>query len=291
MRRARIACCGGSFEAARGVQGKGVVITGASSGIGEELAYQMARQGARLVIAARRDKELHAVADKCRSLGAAHVEAVRADLSDSASGDAFVAAAIAAGPVDIVFLNHAVTDTKLLAEYNSSDAVIETYERTFRTNVLGSIRVGMGLLPKLEEQGGVLVVVGSGSALVPAPFHSAYVTSKRAITGWAETLRSESRLTGRWANVTISMQVLGLIGTQDVLKHENLRTTAMPVDDCAHGMLCATAARELDPIIPGYLSIFIGFTRLFPRLGDRLVDSFYTFRVPEYVQRIRAVLA
>lgn len=220
-----------------------VVITGCSSGIGAELALQYSRLGARLVIAARRRAQLEQVADECRAAGAVSVLAVPTDMTDREQVERLLHRAAQAfdGRIDVLMLNHAAVDDALVFEYNSPAALEAGLQSVLHANVVGSAIATRVALPYLEAAGGTVAVVSSASTIAPAPFHAAYVASKRALHGWFDTFRHELRLVG--SRVAVQLQVLGMIGTPAIMKDPGNHRLAISVEECASAMICAAQGK------------------------------------------------
>lgn len=273
-----------------GVRGSVVVLTGASSGIGAELAVQYGRLGARLVLAARRERELNAVADAARAAGAAAVVAVPTDLTDPAACEALVEAALAAFPggrIDTLFLNAAYADEGLFVSRNDSAALGDALTRPFATNVLGAAYVTRAALPALEAAGGHIAVVSSASAKVPAPFHSGYTASKNALNGLFDTLQAELHLLR--SSVTVGVQVLGMIGTPEVLRDPALAGLAAPVPAVAGEMICAARARWRQTYVPKFYALWTAATMVGGSdFAEWAMNSAYIWKVPRYVADIEA---
>lgn len=180
------------------VDGRTVVITGASSGIGAEAARRLARRGAIVCLLARRADELDAVcAEITASGGQAHAYPV--DLIDAEATDKVIAQLLAEHPVIDVLVNNAARSIRRpIAE--STDRAHD-YERTIAINYLAAVRLTLGLLPRFLEQGhGHVVVSTSMSTQVPIPLFSAYLASKSALESFARSLSAE--LGGRGITTT-----------------------------------------------------------------------------------------
>lgn len=231
------------------VRGAVVILTGSSSGIGAELAVQYGRLGANLVLAARRREELETVAAAALAAGAASALAVPTDMSDAGAVTSLVETTVARfGRIDILFLNHAIVDDALFISNADAAAVDATFTRIFRTNVVGSAMAARVALPHLEKTRGHIAIVSSASAKVAAPFHSGYVTSKHGLHGVFDTLRAELHLLR--SNVTVGLQVLGMIGTKEVLADPALAGMASPVPPVAAEMICTSQARWDESFVP-----------------------------------------
>jgi short-subunit dehydrogenase len=167
-----------------------VLITGASSGIGAALATEYARQGARLLLLARRRERLQALCDSLRSTGAAisiHTADVTRD-GDVASTVAELRAA--GGELDIVIANAGFGVAGMVRSLSLDD-----YRRQFETNVFGvlrTIRESVGAL----RAGGRVVIIGSVAGHIAAPGMSAYAMSKFSVRALSESLRGELRRDG-----------------------------------------------------------------------------------------------
>jgi short-subunit dehydrogenase len=172
---------------ARRISGSVVVITGASSGIGRATALRCARGGASLVLVARRKAALEELAGQCEKLGGPAL-AVAADVADPDAVEAAAAQAIERfGRIDAWVNNAAVTLFGRLEQ-----VPYEAYRRVIETNLFGYIHGARAVLPYFREQGhGTLINLSSMVGKVGQPFASAYVASKYAIAGFAESLRME----------------------------------------------------------------------------------------------------
>lgn len=168
--------------------GRRVWITGASSGIGEHLAYHLAKRGAVLVLSARRVDKLDLVAAKCRELGAPDVVVQRLDVlafNDHAAVAAKVVKAV--GYVDVL-VNNAGTSQRGLAE----DTPLQVDKECLELNALGPISVTKAILPHmLARNSGHIVVTSSVAGKLGAPVSSAYSAAKHATNGFFNALRME----------------------------------------------------------------------------------------------------
>ncbi|WP_240917142.1 SDR family NAD(P)-dependent oxidoreductase [Nocardioides sp. HDW12B] len=197
--------------------GRRVLVTGASSGIGEATAYAAARRGATVLLVARRADEL----DRVRAAivadgGRAH--AYVCDLTDAAALDRLVAQVLAEhGGVDGLVNNAGRSIRRSLAA--SWDRVHDV-ERTLDLNFVAPVRLTLGLLPGMVERGeGRVVNVLTWGVQVKAPKFSAYIASKTALDAW-------SRIAGRelygdgvsFSNVRLSLVRTPMIGPTDVYR-------------------------------------------------------------------------
>ncbi|NYG60338.1 short-subunit dehydrogenase [Nocardioides daedukensis] len=186
--------------------GRRVLITGASSGIGEATAYAVAQRGARLVLVARRADELKRVVAAIEEAGG-EAEAHVVDLTDGAAVDAMIAEVLEGGPVDYL-VNNAGRSIRRSLELSYDR--MHDFERTMAINYFGPVRLILGLLPAMREQGfGHVVNVVTWGVQIKAPKFAAYIASKTALDSFA-------RIAGREAwkdNVTFTNIRLSLVRT------------------------------------------------------------------------------
>lgn len=163
-----------------------VVITGASSGIGQATAEAFARHGSRLVLAARNGEALSRVAHSCNRLGAQALPVVT-DIADAPSVKALADKALTLGRIDIRVSNAGVG-----AVGRFEETPIEAHEQIIRTNLIGHINDAHAVLPVFLRQGrGIFINMISLGGFAAAPFAAAYSASKFGLRGFSEALRAE----------------------------------------------------------------------------------------------------
>lgn len=166
---------------------KTAVITGASSGIGELTAKKLAANGYNVVLAARREQLLEAVASQCREYG---VEAlvVSGDVSKKETVEHIAAAAVQRFGGFDVWVNNA----GVILYGRFLDITPEEFRQVIETNFFGYVYGAREALTQFKAQGhGTLVNVASGYGVFPAPFTSPYTASKFAVRGLSASLREE----------------------------------------------------------------------------------------------------
>lgn len=167
---------------------KVVIITGASSGIGKELAFQFARKGCSVVLAARHESLIQAHADAIANEGH-RVLAVRTDVGDRAQVENLIRRTIETfGRVDILINNAGISPAKGIVLENTEQDVRDT----MNVNFMGGLYGLWAVAPQMEKQGGGMVVfVTSVIGKRGIPKNSAYCASKFATQGLAESIRPE----------------------------------------------------------------------------------------------------
>lgn len=167
--------------------GQVVIITGASSGIGEATARRLARGGAQIVVSARRQDRLDALAHELDPSGA-NVLAVAGDVTSEADRARLVAATLAKfGRIDAL-VNNAGYGTRGPIETVPVDAI----RRNFETNVFSLIALTQLVAPHLRAQGGGTIVnIGSVAGRIARPLSSIYDSTKHALEAITDGLRGE----------------------------------------------------------------------------------------------------
>ncbi|XP_057972546.1 11-beta-hydroxysteroid dehydrogenase-like 4A isoform X2 [Malania oleifera] len=170
------------------VAGKVVLITGASSGIGEHIAYEYAKRGALLVLTARRKERLREVAEKARKLGSPEVMVVRADVSKADDRERFVDKALHRfGRLDHLVNNAGIAPVHMFEDF----ALISDLAPVMETNFWGSVHSTHLAIPHLRKSRGKIIVISSMNGRFPLPRMSLYNASKAALISLYETLRVE----------------------------------------------------------------------------------------------------
>jgi len=174
------------------IEGSVAIITGASSGIGAATAVELARRGATVAVAARRETELEATAARCREHAPASL-AITADLARPGEAERVVTTAIEAlGRVDIVVNNAGVSLHRPALATPATEV-----ERVLQMNFLAAVRTTMTALPGMvERRRGSIVNITSVAGFIPNPNESAYGASKAALHLWSHGLAVDLKGTG-----------------------------------------------------------------------------------------------
>ncbi|GAV79562.1 adh_short domain-containing protein [Cephalotus follicularis] len=187
------------------MEDKVVIITGASSGIGEQIAYEYAKRGANLVLVARREQRLWGISEKAGRIGAKHVMIIAADVIKEDECRRFVNETINFyGRVD-----HLVNTTSLGHTFYIEDVTDTTvFPLLMDINFWGNVYPTFVALPYLHQSNGRIIVNASIEPWLPLPRMSLYAATKAAIFNFYETLRFEVN-----ADVGITIATHGWIGS------------------------------------------------------------------------------
>jgi len=231
-----------------------VWVTGASSGIGEQLAYRLAQQGARLVLSARNADRLAQVAAGCGGEAVARV--VPLDLAAHDTLERRAAEARAAfGRIDVL-----VNNAGLSQRARAADTHWSVDERLVDVDYLGPVILTKALLPHwAEREQGHVVVVSSVAGRFGVPLRSGYSGAKFALRGFFEALRAEVAGQG----ISVTMVYPGFVHT-DLSRHALLgdgtpqgtmdaaTRAGIPADVCAWRIADAIHAKRREVVIAGF---------------------------------------
>ena len=234
-----------------------IVITGASDGIGAEMARQLASQygvQAGLVLAARDETRLAQVANQCAAFGAQTL-VMPTDVSLEPACRALIAGAVAKyGQIDVLINNAGMSAQALFEEVKADD--LAWYEQLMRVNLWGSVWCTHAALPYLKQSRGSIVAVSSLAGLFGVPGRTAYSATKFAMTGFFEALRAELETAG----VSVTTAYPGVVATQ--IRHHGLNAAgqtagssglkednAMSVEECARLILQGMDNRQREVVM------------------------------------------
>jgi NAD(P)-dependent dehydrogenase (short-subunit alcohol dehydrogenase family) len=183
-----------------------VVVTGASSGIGEACALAFAGKGAKVVLAARRAERLAGLVEKIEGQGG-QVLAVTTDVTDEAAVDnLFKSALDAFGSVDVLINNAGIADSTPIVEMS-----LDTWHAVIETNLTSAFLCSRAAMRAMQGQGhGRIVNIGSISAKVPRQDSPAYAASKFGLAGLTHSLAID----GRPHNIAASIFHPGIVATE-----------------------------------------------------------------------------
>lgn len=254
-------------------QNKVVWITGASSGIGEAMAYELARRGARLILSARRADVLEAVKSRCERPDQHWV--LPMDMTQQGRFRELTETVLSTcGRIDMLVNNAGVSQRALV-----KDTSIEVDRQIMELDFFGPVALTKVVLPHmLARNSGHLVAVSSVVGLVATPYRSAYASAKHAIIGFHDALRAEVHAAGLKVSVlcpgfvrtNVSLSALTADGTPHG-KIDEQQNTAMSADVFARKAVDALARGEGRIVIAGKERLAVYLGRLSPALLERLV--------------------
>ena len=255
------------------MQGKVVVITGASSGIGKALACHFASKGSKVMLAARSGDKLKEICDDIKKNGGEAAYCITDVTSENDCKGLMISAVERYGKIDVLINNAGISMRALF-----NDAEIKVIKSVMNINFWGTVYCTKYALPHILKTKGSIVGVSSIAGLVGLPARTGYSASKFAMRGFLETLRVENLKTG----VHVLMAYPGFTAS-------NIRNTALTADGSVQGesprdegkMMTAEEVaahiynavkkrkRTLILTTEGKLTAFI--SKFFPALMDKLV--------------------
>lgn len=256
--------------------GKVVLITGASEGIGAELARQLARERARLALASRTRETLERVAAECRAFGAEST-AVVTDVSFEDDCRRLIERAVATfGGIDVLVANAGISMHARFTEIED----FSTFERLFRINAMGTIWCVRYAYPHLKATRGLIVGVSSLAGRTGVPERTTYCTSKYAQTGFLDALRIEVADDG----IDVMVAFPGVVATEIRRRGWNARgepagvsglseDDAMPVDECARLIADGMRARRREVVMGARGRIGLWLKLVAPAVVDRMARA------------------
>jgi short-subunit dehydrogenase len=241
-----------------------IVLTGASKGIGEQLAYQLARQGAQLVLAARGADRLNDVAEVCEKLGGQTV-AIPTDVTDETQCKRLVEQTVERfGRIDVLLFNAGYGYPRRFEAFPDLDNL----RRENALNYLGLVQCVYYTLPYLKQSKGRIVSVSSFGALVGLPGTIGYNASKHAARGFLNTLRAELTGTG----VTVTIVYPGAVRTKRLEETMGAKVDSVPSmspERCAEITLVAAARRKRQVIMTLEGKLLFWLSLFVPGVLDR----------------------
>ena len=255
--------------------GKIVWITGASSGIGEALAYTFSNKGAKLILSARNEERLREVQKRC--INPEKHLVLPLDLLDADSlPEKCYKVLNRFGHLDILVNNSGVSQRCLVAQTG-----IETDRRIMETNFFGTIALTKAVLPSmLEKRSGHIVVISSVAGKLGTPLRSSYSASKHALHGFFDSLRAETWKQGirvtivcpGFIRTNISINALTGDGTPQGTM-DDAQACGMLPQQCAQKILRSIEKNKAEVYIGGKEILGIYLKRFVPGILNMIIKK------------------
>jgi len=245
-----------------------IMITGASSGLGEALALHYATHENRLVLIARREDRLSDVAQRCRDRGA-EVEMIIADVNNF-EWMREIAEHLSEQPIDRIILNAGVS-----VGHGGGVTPFEDFERLFKTNFLSIHALLEPIIPKLMEQKkGEIVFISSLASLFTMPTSIAYSSSKRALNAYAEGLHYQLKPYG----ITVITILPGFIESEMTQKNHFKMPFYMSTEKGVARITHAIERKKIRYAFPFRFALMIRIVSLLPQSLRDIIVNFTNFK-------------
>ncbi|MBG6110374.1 short-subunit dehydrogenase [Flavobacterium sp. CG_9.10] len=256
----------------KSINGKVVWITGASSGIGEALAYELSKRDCKLILSARNIENLERVKSRCVN---ASVVLLPFDLTDFDDAKKHVESAISAfGKIDVLVNNGGVSQRSLLAETD-----FEVDKKLIEVDYLGTIALTKALLPHfIKNREGHFVTITSLMGKFGSPYRSGYCGAKHALHGFFDVLRMEHQkdsinvtlICPGFIQTNVAINALTANGSKQNIDDE-ATLNGMPVAVFAKKLINAVESTKFEAYIGGKEVFGVYLKRFFPKLLHRFV--------------------
>lgn len=259
------------------LKNKVIWLTGASSGIGEALAYALSARGARLILSARRKEELQRVKGNCSAEAQAGIRVLPLDLTQSDTLALSTQAAIQVfGHVDVLINNGGISQRSLAAV-----TTLSVDRRIMEVNYFGAIALTKNILTHfMTRKQGHFVNISSLTGKFGTPYRSGYAASKHALHGFFDAVRAEHHRD----NIKVTMICPGFIRTPITLsaltadgaplnKMDEAQYKGHTPEWCADKIVKAIE-REKEEVYIGGREVFgVYLKRFFPSLFSRIIRN------------------
>jgi short-subunit dehydrogenase len=248
--------------------GMRVCVTGASSGIGREISIQYAKRGCKLMLSGRNLNTLTEIANICNVMGSSQVEITIADVKvEEQCKNLIEKTVLLLGGIDILVLCAGVSAYELFTEVKD----LNVFSEVLQTNYFGYLYCTFYALGHLKKSKGQILVISSISGEIGLPFRSAYCSSKFAVTGFFESLRSEMDQDDVAITIVCPPSVRTSLRLNSLVKPQKSDNEhRINVEDCVKDILAAADRRARKIFFP--LKVYFGvYLRPFiPDLIDKL---------------------
>jgi short-subunit dehydrogenase len=254
--------------------GKVVVITGASSGIGRELATQLAARGARLALAARNEETLEQTRQECAAAGAEAI-VVATDVADMESCRRLMQTTVDRfGRLDVLINNAGISMYAPFVQITD----LSLFERVMEVNYLGAVYCTRFALEHLNHVRGLVVAISSLQGKTGFPNSTAYAASKHAMQGFFDSLRIELEGSGvdvlvvspGVVDTEIHTRRLGFDGRMTASRRRT-KDGSMSVEECARQIVAAIEKRRRELVMTATARLGQWLKLIAPGRTDRMV--------------------
>jgi short-subunit dehydrogenase len=271
------------------IKGKVIIVTGASSGIGEATARQFAREGAKVVLAARRVDRLQALAQEIAAMGTgAEAFVVQADLSKLEDIQSLIKQTLDKyGRIDVLVNNAGFGRLDWLEKLDPTKDI----QAQFDVNVLGVIQTTRQALPvMMKQRSGHIINMCSMAGLVATPTYTIYASCKHAVHGFSEALRREVKPWG----IDVSMIYPGGVttefgqhaGIQRKTKATTPKSLLLSADDVGRAVVQLVRSPRAMWILPWAWTFTVWMNRNLNWLVD--YTTINRFTIPEREEELTA---
>lgn len=270
-------------------KGKVVIVTGASSGIGEATARQFGREGSRVVLAARRVDKLEALANEIGGMGTgAEVLVVQADLSKLEDIQSLIQKTLDKfGRIDVLVNNAGFGRIDWLEKLDP----VKDIQGQFDVNVMGVIQTTRQALPvMIRQRSGAIIQMCSMAGLVGTPTYTIYSACKHAVHGFSEALRREVKPWGINVSMIYPGGVTTEFGSHAGINRKTKATTPrfmlLTADDVGRAVVSLVRRPRAMWIIPWLWSFTMWMNRNFNWFVD--YTTITRFTIPEREEELKA---
>ncbi len=264
------------YQELRSLRNRIVIVTGASSGLGEQIAYQAALKKAIVIVCARRKDRLNAVADTCKKISGRLALAYQLDVSDPIQVEKVVSEVESSiGPIDVL-----VNDAGFGLMENVIDFPMNVAEKMFRVNVLGLMYMTKYVaLQMARRKRGAIINVASIAAKIQTPKSAIYSATKAAVLAYSNALRLELKPLG----ISLLTVNPGPIRTQffdfaDKTGHylDNVSAFVLDPELLAAKIVSTIGTRRRELNRPVIFEAAFHAYQIFPRMGDFLASTLFS---------------
>lgn len=255
---------------------KVVWITGASSGIGEALAIELAEKGAHLILSARRKEELERVKGNCVAASQSNIRILPLDLAQANTLQLSTEVAVQLfGHIDILINNGGISQRSLAKETK-----LEVDREVMEIDYFGTVALTKYLLPHfLKRKSGHYVITSSVMGIIGTPYRSGYAAAKHALHGFFDSLRAElwrenifvTLICPGWVRTNVTLNAI----TGDGSKLNQMDKTTehgLSPAQCAKKIIRAIEKQKEEVYIGGAKEVFaVYLKRFFPSLFSKIV--------------------